>query len=131
LPQKPRVRLLALNQIPEKNNSISVQELSRRAKGDQQELQFVADLQRNTESAERFPIKTILDGAESQTEIDIEGQAMRWRHTADLGNKTEAGWGSFQMPADANISDNTAYFVYGGETPLRALVVSEDSATGR
>ncbi|MEO5803951.1 MAG: BatA domain-containing protein, partial [Verrucomicrobiota bacterium] len=127
LPQKVRVRLLALNQPPERNTSISVQEISRRAKGDQNELQFVLDLQRNTESAERFPIKTILDGVESETEIAIDGQAMRWRYNATLGNKKDAGWGRFQSPADGNILDNQTFFVYGGETPLRALVVSDDN----
>ncbi len=131
LPQKVRVRLLALNQPAERNTSISVQEISRRAKGDQNELQFVLDLQRNTESAERFPIKTILDGAESETEIAIDGQAMRWRYKADLGNKKEPGWGSFQSPADGNILDNQIFFVYGGETPVRAVVVSDDAQTGR
>ncbi|MEO7296978.1 MAG: BatA domain-containing protein [Verrucomicrobiota bacterium] len=131
LPQKVRVRLLALNQPPERNTSISVQEISRRAKGDQNELQFVLDLQRNTESAERFPIKTILDGAESETEIAIDGQVMRWRYNTGLGNKKDAGWGSFQSPADGNILDNQTFFVYGGETPVRAIVVSDDAQTGR
>lgn len=131
LPQKPRVRLLALNQPAEKNNSVAVQEISRRAKGDGGELQFVVDFQRNTEAAERFPVKTSLDGAESQTEIGIDGQAMRWRYKTDLGSKKQSGWGSFELPADANVSDNKTFFVYGGETPLRAVVVSEDAQTGR
>ena len=131
LPQKVRVRLLALNQPPERNSSISVQELSRRAKGEQGELQFVLDLQRNTESSERFPIKAILDGTESETELALDGQAMRWRYKADLGNKKTPGWGSFQLPADANLSDNKTFFVYGSETPLRAIVVSDDAPAGR
>lgn len=131
LPQKVRVRLLALNETSERNGSISVQEISRRAKGDQGELQFVIDLQRNTESGERTPIKTVLDGAESETEVALEGQTLRWRYKADLGNKKEPGWGSFQLPADANVSDNKTFFVYGGETPLRAIVYSEDASSGR
>ncbi|MEO6034704.1 MAG: BatA domain-containing protein, partial [Verrucomicrobiota bacterium] len=131
LPQKVRVRLLALNQPPERNTSISVQEISRRAKGDQNELQFVLDLQRNVESGERMPIKTVLDGSEAEAEVALDGQALRWRYKAELGNKKEAGWGSFQLPADANGSDNKTYFVYGSETPPRATVVSEDGATAR
>ncbi len=126
-----RVRLLALNQPADRNSSIAVQEISRRAKGDQSELQFVLDLQRNTESSERFPIKTVLDGAEAQTELALEGQAARWRYKTDLGNRKEPGWGSFQLPADANGSDNTTFFVYGSDAPLRAIVVGDDAQTGR
>jgi hypothetical protein len=131
MPQKPRVRLLALSQPAGKNDSISLKELSRRTTGAQQDLQFVLDLQRNLESAERLPVKTSLDGAASQAELDIDGQAMRWRYKIDLGDKKQSGWGNFELPADANSSDNTTYFVYGGETPLRAVIVSEDAQTGR
>ena len=131
LPQKVRIRLLALNQVAERNSSISLQEVTRRAKGDQGELQLVIDLQRNADSGGPIPIKNILDGSESQAEIALEGQALRWRYKADLGQRKEPGWGSFQLPADANLSDNSSFFVYGSETPLRAVIVSEDPQAGR
>src|SRR6185436_1407273 len=41
------------------------------------------------------------------------------------------GWGSFDLPADANRRDNTVYFVYGPETQSRASVVSVDPQSGR
>jgi hypothetical protein len=131
LSQKVRVRLLVLDQAPESNASISLREVLRREHGDKSELQFVLDLQRNRNSPAPLPITLVLDGAQSQTQIALEGQSLRWRHKVDLGAHPAGGWGSFALPADANQRDNTAYFVYGPETPLRATVVSSDAEAVR
>jgi hypothetical protein len=131
LSQKVRVRLLVLEQAPEANASISLREVSRLEHGDKSELQFVLDLQRNRNSSEPLPITLVLDGAQSQTQIALEGQSLRWRHKVDLGVHHGGGWGSFVLPADANQRDNTAFFVYGPETPLRATVVSSDAEAAR
>ena len=131
LPQKVRVRLLALNQPPERNASISVQEAIRRARGDQNELQFAVDVLRNNEAVETLPVRTILDGAESQTDVEVDGQAMRWRYKLGVGEKREAGWGEFVLPGDANNQDNKSFFVYGNDTPLKATVVSSDNDVGK
>jgi len=131
LSQKVRVRLLALNQAPEANNSISLKELVRHQRGAKSELQFVLDLQRNRNSAAPIPVAMTLDGARSQSEISLEGQSLRWRNKVDLGAHTNGGWGSFELPADANRHDNTSYFVYGADTPLRASIVSADADASR
>ncbi len=131
LAQKARVRLLVLDQPPESNASISLREVLRRERGDKSELQFVLDFQRNANSAAPLPVTLELDGAQSQTQITLEGQSLRWRHKVDLGVHPAGGWGSFTLPADANLRDNTAYFVYGPETPLRAAVVSGDAEAAR
>ncbi|MGI8966514.1 MAG: BatA domain-containing protein [Limisphaerales bacterium] len=128
--RKVRVRLLALNQIPEMNRALSVKELIRRKNSERSDLEFTLDLQRNRNSVEKFPLTLILDGAPSQIELNMEGQSMRWRHKIELG-KQNAGWGSFQLPADANAQDNSANFVYGAETSLRATVIAADSANGK
>jgi len=131
LSRRVRVRLLAMNQPSEANASISIRELLRRPRGDKSELQFVLDLQRNRSSAAPIPVTLTLNGERSESEVTWEGQSLRWRHTVDLGARREGGWGSFTLPADANEHDNTAWFVYGADTPLRATVVSGDPRVAR
>ena len=131
LKQKVRVRLLASNQPPDADTSISVREVGRRLRGEQSELQFVLDLQRNANKSEAIPVTMTLDGARTQLELAMDGQSLRWRQRADLGEKRNGGWGSFELPADANRRNNTAYFVYGADTPLHASVVSADAQTAR
>jgi hypothetical protein len=48
-----------------------------------------------------------------------------------LASHPAGGWGSFALPADANLRDNTAYFVYGPETAAHAVVVSSSPDTAR
>jgi hypothetical protein len=131
LSQKVRVRLLELTQAPEANASISIQELLRRPRGDASELQVVLDVQRNRAAPATLPVTLTLDGARSETEVALDGPALRWRRKIDLGARREGGWGSFALPADANLRDNTAYFVYGPDTPLRAVAVSAEKDAAR
>ncbi len=131
LPQRVRVRLLALNQPPALNSSVTVSEILRRPRGNESELQFALDIQRNTNSTTAFPLAMTLDGAQSQFELNMDGQAFRWRHRAPLGAKKSGGWGSFQLPVDANARDSTSYFVYGTDMPLHATIVANDKESGR
>jgi hypothetical protein len=131
LSQRVRVRLLVMNQPPEANASISIKELLRRPRGDKSELQFVLDLQRNRNSSTSLPVTLTLNGEKTESDVAMEGQSLRWRHKIDLGARREGGWGSFALPADANLHDNTAYFVYGADTPLLATVVSSDPRVAR
>ena len=131
LSQKVRFRLLELNQAPEGNASISIKEVQRRPRGKQSELQVVIDIQRNRATAAKVPVVMTLDGQRSETEVACEGQTFRWRRKIDLGTRHEGGWGSFTLPADANLRDNTAWFVYGADTPLRATVVSAERDVAR
>jgi hypothetical protein len=131
LSQRVRVRLLAMNQPPDANASISIHEMLRRPRGDKSELQFVLDIQRNRNSSASIPVTLTLNGQRSEFEAPVEGQSLRWRHTIDLGARREGGWGSFSLPADANERDNTAYFVYGPDRPLLATVVSGDLGAAR
>jgi len=131
LSQKVRVRLLAMNQPSEANASISIKEMLRRPLGSKSELQFVLDLQRNRSSPTTIPVALTLNGERSATDVALDGQSLRWRHKIDLGTHREGGWGSFSLPADGNLHDNTAYFVYGVDTPLLATIVSDDSRMAR
>jgi hypothetical protein len=134
LSQKVRIRLLSVAEAPGNNTAIALNEVTRRQRGDKSELQFVLDLQQTAvrdQATKTLPISVTLDGARSQSEIALEGQSLRWRYRMDLGNHTNGGWGSFEIPGDANPRDNTAYFVYGPETTSRATVIAADEETAR
>jgi hypothetical protein len=131
LSQKVRIRLLDLNQPPEGNASIAIKELSRRPRGAQSELQAVLDIQRNRAAAATVPVVMTLDGQRSEADVALEGQSFRWRRKIDLGTRHEGGWGGFSLSADANDRDNTAWFVYGADIPLRAAVVSANREVAR
>lgn len=128
---KVRVRLLDMDQPSEANASISIKEMLRRPRGDKSELQFVLDLQRNRNGSTTIPVTLTLNGERSSTDVALDGQSLRWRHSIDLGTRREGGWGSFSLPADANPRDNTVYFVYGADKPLLATVVSGDPQVSR
>jgi hypothetical protein len=91
----------------------------------------VIDIQRNRDANAKLPVVMTLDGQRSVEEVVCEGQSFRWRRKVDLGARREGGWGGFSLPADANLRDNTAWFVYGADTPLRATVVSEQRGVAR
>jgi hypothetical protein len=131
LSQRVRIRLLELDQAPEANASIAIHQLARRPRGDKAELQVVLDILRNRAAPAKIPVVMILDGQRSESEIALEGQTTRWRRAVDLGSRREGGWGGFSLPADANARDNTAWFVYGADTPLRAAVVSGNREAAR
>ncbi|MBI5803012.1 MAG: BatA domain-containing protein [Verrucomicrobia bacterium] len=128
LPQGIRVRLLAFDDDREPNTSATLAEVFRRARPDGAELNLALDLARNApagSSPARFPLALTLNGVKSQTELDMDGAALRWRHKVDLGAAKGLGWGALELPADANARDNAAYFVFGSDSALRATVVSD------
>jgi hypothetical protein len=129
LPQGIRVRLLAFDDDREPNTSATLAEVFRRARLDGAELNLALDLARNaTNGTARFPLALTLNGVKSQTELDMDGAALRWRHKVDLGAAKGLGWGALELPADANARDNAAYFVFGSDSALRASVVSDQPA---
>lgn len=131
LPQGIRVRLLAFDDDREPNTSATLAEVFRRARPDGAELNLALDLARNAPAGSapaRFPLALTLNGVKSQTELDMDGAALRWRHKVDLGAAKGLGWGALELPADANARDNAAYFVFGSDSALRATVVSDQPA---
>ena len=133
LPQRVRVRLLAFDDDREPNVSATLAEVFRRARPDGAELSLALDLARNaTNGTARFPLALTLNGVKSQTELDMDGAALRWRHKVELGGAAKGlGWGALELPADANARDNAAYFVFGSDSAVRAVVVSDQPALVR
>jgi hypothetical protein len=131
LSQKVRIRLLELNEPSAANASISVRELLRRPRGTGSELQVTLDVERNRNGPAKMPVTLTLDGGRTETDLALDGPNLRWRDKIDLGDRRQGGWGSFALPPDANSRDNTSYFVYGPDTPLRALAVSPEKNAAR
>lgn len=129
LPQRVRVRLLALGGTDEPNAMVSVEDLARRQRADTAELDLTVNIQRNTSAAGTFPLTVNLGGARQQFDLALDGAALRWRHRLELGGTNTGGWGSVELPADGNSRDNVAYFVYGAERQLRATVVGTSAPT--
>jgi hypothetical protein len=77
LTQKVRIRLLNVTEAPGNNTAISLNEVTRRQRGDKAELQFVLDLQSeraasaasSSNAKKTIPISINLDGARSQSGI--------------------------------------------------------------
>lgn len=131
LPQRIRIRLLALDQPGDLNRSVTLQELVRRSRGGQPELQFVTDVEASALQSGAFPLSLSLQGRRTQQELVMESQSLRWRHKVSLGDSAGMGWGSFELPADNNPRDNVAFFVYGAEPKLRASLISDPSRGAR
>jgi hypothetical protein len=131
LPQRIRVRLLTLEQPGQPNRSVSVRELIRRSRADRSELQFAVDVQTSRAQVETVPLTVNLDGTSRQQELNLEGQAYRWRHRLPLRSGAGTGWGCFALPADGNLRDNVAYFVYGSEPAVRASIVASERQSAR
>src|SRR5208282_6377502 len=100
-------------------------------RGEMSELQVTLDVERNRAAPATLPVTLTLDGGRTAADLTLDGPALRWRRKIDLGARRQGGWGSFALPADANMRDNTAYFVYGPDTPLRAVAVSADKDVAR
>lgn len=127
LPQKVRFRILSFESPGESNIAISLAEMSRRAGS----LAYVLDLQRTTATTDPIPLSVSLGESRFQTEVRAEGTSIRWRNHLALDAGKTNGWGRFELPADSNLRDNAAYFVYGERMPLGSVVVSGNTEAGR
>lgn len=131
LPQKIRVRLLTLEENEGENTSVALRSFDRRSRANESDLQLIVDFQRNNAAAQTVPVSIALNGAESQTEIALEGQTFRWRHRLPLASNATNGWGSLRLPPDSNLRDNAAYFVFGPPPKAGSLVVSRGEPGAR
>jgi hypothetical protein len=133
LPQRVRVRLLVPDLPLADNVGVTLHDAIRRTVAGRPSLQLTFDLERGASAESSLPVLLSLSGAESQFEVRLEGNSVRWRHTVPLPESSALapGWGGLQLPADANLRDNRVFFVYGQEAVPRALVVAENQAVAR
>lgn len=131
LPQKVRVRLLAANGVSGLNRAVRLEEMIRRKRGARSELAMTLDFQQSEKRTEPVPVAMTLNGVRTDVDVALDSQDVRWRQINGVDPKSGTGWGRIELPADANPGDNSAFYTYGEETPLRAMVVSAEPAVGR
>lgn len=132
LPQDVRVQLLVEQESAKANNlSVAVTEARRIKIGNKTELILTIDLSRNESSPADIPLTVTLEGARSIVNVHMDGPQLRLQHKIDLGTRTTRGWGSVELPTDANLRDNVSHFVFDGERHLHTLVAATEPAIGR
>lgn len=131
LPQRVRLRLLALNSEPALNNSVVILDALARHGSQRSELEIVLEVARSSSSPSTLPLTINVDGSLSQVDLRFDGPTLRYRHKVPLNTRNAGGWGYVELPADSNLRDNRSYFVYRPPTALRAAVVASDPAAGK
>ena len=135
LPQKVRVRLLAMNEPLSSNSSVRVRALQLLGKGERAELQLEVEVLRDQAAVTEINVPvTIHLGTESRT-IDVDFKLEGTSHTQfiklKIADPEQGGWGWVEIPDDDNPRDNRGYFVYGSHGRLSTAVTAEDGYINR
>ncbi|MBN1670696.1 MAG: BatA domain-containing protein [Kiritimatiellae bacterium] len=131
LPQGVTVRLLVPGAAPQPNASVSVREQGRYRLYGAPKMELVCELGREAAGGEwALPVTLSLDGVSRQLALEAAGGPLVFRQTLDVP-AARGGWGYLEIPSDANPRDNRSYFVYGPETHLRSVVVSDSAEAAR
>ena len=130
LPLPVKVRLLALNEEPAANTAVTLRDLVLKRGPGEPKIEIAANFERNTVSSDNLPVELGLNGGVTRTEVNMEGQSLRWRQALPLPDAEGELWGRIGLPADANSQDNAAYFALAGDATLKATVVATDPDAG-
>ncbi len=131
LQQRVRLRVLAISAESDQDTTVTLQDALRTDRDDRAELLLAVDIQRSNNQPTTIPVTVNLNGTPSQYEVAVEGGNLRWRQRLNLGAQRGSGWGYVEVPADANLHNNRAWFVYGPPAKLRTTVVTDDARVGR
>ncbi|MDC0143701.1 BatA domain-containing protein [Verrucomicrobia bacterium] len=135
LPQKVRVRLLAMNEPLTSNHSVRVRELQLHGDGERAELQLEVEVLRDKSELTEIAVPvTIHLGTESR-KLDVDFKLEGTSHTQfvklSIDDPDQGGWGWVEIPDDDNSRDNRSYFVYGSHGSSSTAVTAEDSYMSR
>lgn len=127
-----RVKLLSIN-IPNslENNSVTIYESSLKKIGDDTFVEVDLGIERISPDQINLPVNITLNNNRQYIEIPCQGQTVRYRHRMQVDEKSSAGWGKIELPADSNLRDNLAYFVYSPPPPFKIAVVSSNTISGK
>lgn len=131
MPQSVRVRLLALGGPAEDNLSVRVLETTRARRGGASELTAAFEISRASVDPLDVPVAICVDGDRRQAQYRLQGQTFAVHERIALGDKKTAGWGWIELPSDSCPTDNRAYFVYGEDRTLTAVVAGATDAVSR
>lgn len=131
LQQRVRLRVLSISGESDVDTAVTLQDVLRTDRDEKAELLLAVDIQRSSNQSATLPVTVNLNGTPAQYEVAVEGGNLRWRQRLNLGTQRGSGWGYVEVPADANLRNNRAWFVYGPPAKLRTTIVTEDARLGR
>jgi hypothetical protein len=109
-----RVLLLDLSGADGVNMAVSTRDAVVRDTSGRGMLNLAMDIRASESVDATFPLVIDVDGARLQVDTTMAHIAeLRFATGIDIAGDGAAGWGSIEIPADANMRDNTSYFVYG------------------
>ncbi|MCG8602356.1 MAG: BatA domain-containing protein [Verrucomicrobiales bacterium] len=135
LSAKESARLFLLNypDASRQNLAISVSGVERRKTPEGHQLVMDLKILRSAANAgdnETVRVEFTVNGTRTVEEIVLSGEeTIRLGHTLPLGKSatgSDRGWGRVDLPADDNLVDNTAYFVFDDEAVRKTVIVSAD-----
>ena len=128
LPQETQVRVLDLSSKVSTNLSVALKGAEfRPSKNRAEQGTVVATMEfRGTNATGTFPLRSVRDGAVSQSDLELRSPVQRQTFKFDIQQIPEGGgWGKLELPADSWPADNVAFYAYRRSEPLQAIVVSE------
>ncbi|MEP4079931.1 BatA domain-containing protein [Haloferula sp.] len=126
LPQKPRVRVLALGGDNADNQTIQI--LSSRRSGTNLLLDLRITRGSDARNPLNLPVTINTNGVRSTESVTIPGQELRFIKTIALPSPDESGHGWVSIPGDGNPRDNVAFYAYGPALPIQSTVVADGEA---
>jgi hypothetical protein len=124
-----RVRILALPAVSAEDRALALRAVRTRRASEKNAVQISVTCRQSRNQSGKIPVVMNLNGQRTVADFESHGARDAWTRTlvADAG----FGWGFWELPADDNLRNNRAYFVYGGETPLQGIIAAEHPLTGR
>ena len=126
LPQKPRLRVLALGGDTADNQSIQI--ISSRRSGNNLLLDLRIARGGDAKSPLNLPVTINTNGVRNTESVTIPGQEMRFIKTIPLPSPDDSGHGWVSIPGDGNPRDNVAFYAYGPSRAVKSTVVAEGEA---
>ena len=124
LPQKPKLRILALTESQKDNMSVKINTIKRR----DNLLILDFEITRNNDTREALVnVAFNLNGKNTiNKKYSVGGQSISLQEEIELPQDVINGHGYLTLSPDGNNRDNTAFFAYGEATPAHTIIVSED-----
>lgn len=134
--QGVRFHLLSYPEPAQNNLALRVERVVRRSgSGGTAELLLDLRLTRPEGAPDaplEVPLRVTLNGVSSNLNVTLkEKELLLQGQGIPLDQTATTGWGQIELPADTNLADNLAAFVYGETPVLRSVVVTSDEAVAR
>lgn len=132
-----RFYLLNYDEIAADNLAVSIDRINRRESADAAELMVDLRVTRAAQAEAEMPERAIslgfvINGSRSVHEVTLaEGQSefLLQGYSIPIDTSSRKGWGSVELPGDANRLDNVMYFVFSESALRKTTLVSDDPAT--